>query len=620
MARGPAPAVLARSVRLSLMSAFTYVLPQVRHVLTHGRWFTPSVVVLFVGLEMFGRQAVSDVHDTVGALVLLLIIAGIAVRHRANPIGWVKRLGGMVWSVARAGDRFKVDVGPDLRGTPPIPRRLPAAIYVIGLVLIAWAAAAAVIWYYSPGGWRPYVVQVTYTGYLVLMSLLWGLLFVASLGGVYFPIMLLTRLARRGRAADPKMTRGQLVFLGAYLSITTAAAWLLPLWPMLGFAGVCWLAVVFLNLFRTRPGTAQMIWRSPRTRKVHSIPMRRLLFAITTLVVLLLMALVLSAAGGRVFGHADAENMMPLTTVMGNWLAWLTPGLLLSAAVFVYLAWRNDPGRPGRPTAHIADVPDADRKDMARLLRHHGWRVNFGEPGPSDVGLKLVAPNESQVGEFDPTWPLAVSCDDLQGSLVYDRMARRDEIQLRRQFLRGLEKIFHEAKRRSRSGGCGYWLAPHLWFVAGLTRDEVTGGEEEPTFLTEVVGPPYAEVFTLPVRRYIYRLFKALQVDLIFVEDGVGYRKLVRVLRKLFEVYDKGAGQKRSEDVHFRGMTKVRVMFHDFDVDEPFRPSSKYPEPKFAPLGRLRVLHVFRDRGGEEEYIEPPFSSDQTPVPQLVGV
>jgi len=42
--------------------------------------------------------------------------------------------------------------------------------------------------------------------------------------------------------------------------------------------------------------------------------------------------------------------------------------------------------------------------------------------------------------------------------------------------------------------------------VAGLTRDEVAGGEDEPSFLTEIVGPPYAEVFSLPVRRYLYRL------------------------------------------------------------------------------------------------------------------
>jgi hypothetical protein len=600
------------------MSSFTTVVPQVRHVLTHGRWFTPSVIVLFLGLEMFGRRATSDLHDTAGVVALLLILSGIAIRHRANPIPWVKRLGGWVWGLARAADRFKVDVGPDLRGAPYIPRRLPTAAYLLGVTLALWAALAAVVWYFSPQGWRPYVVPVTYIGYLSLMSLLWGLVFVAILGGVYVPIMLISRLARGGRAPDPRPSRGQLVFLAAYLSVTCTAAWLLPLWPMLVFAGVSWLVVVLLNLFPTRPGTAQLIWRSPRTRKVRSIPMRRLLLAVTTLSVLLLTALILSAAGGRVIGHPDNENAMPLTAVVGNFLAWLTPGLLLSAAVFVFLAWRNDPARPGRPGAHVADVPEGERPAIARLLRRRGWRVRFGTPAVNDVRLRLVAPEKSEALEFDPAWPLAVSRADLEGEFVYTRMIRRDEIQLRRQLLRGLDRLFGDARRRTKSGGCGYWLAPHLWFVAGLTRDEVTGGEEEPTFLTEVVGPPYADVFTLPVRRYAYRLLKALQVDLIFVEDGVGYRKLARVLRVLFEVYDKGAGLKRTEDVHFRGLTKVRVMFHDFDVDEPFR-SSKYPEPKFAPLGRLRVLHVFRDRGGEEELIEPPFSSDQTPVPHLIG-
>jgi hypothetical protein len=600
------------------MSAFTAVVPQVRHVLTHGRWFTPSVVVLFLGLEMFGRRAASDVHDTVGAVVLLLILVGIAVRHRANPIPWVRQLGRMVWGVARAGDRLKVDLGPDLRGTPPLPRRMPTAVYLFGLSLAAWAGAAAAVWYFSPAGWRPYVVPVTYTGYLALMSLLWGSLFVASLGGVYFPVMLLTRLARGGRAIDPRMTRGQLTFLGAYLSLTTTAAWLFPLWPMLAFAALCWLAVVILNLVPCRPGAAQLIWRAPRTRKVWAVPMRRLLLAVTSLVVLLLIALVLSAAGGRVFGHPEEQNSMPLTTVMGNWLAWLTPGLLLSATAFVYLAWRNDPARPGLPTAHVAGVPAADRRAVARWLRRRGWKVNFGTARATDVGLKLVHPEVSEAHEFDPKWPLAVSRADLEGEFVYTRMARREEIVFRRHLVRGLSRVFQDAKRRRKTGGCGYWLAPHLWFVAGLTRDEVASGEDEPTFLTEVVGPPFVEVFSLPVRRYAYRLLKGVQVDLIFVEDGIGFRQLSRVLRVLFEVYDKGAGQKRTEDVHFREMTKVRVMFHDFDVDEPFR-SGKYPEPKFAPLGRLRVLHVFRDRGGEEEFIEPPFNSDQTPVPHLVG-
>src|SRR5687767_4279699 len=137
------------------MSAFTSVVPQLRHVLTHGRWFTPSVVVLFVGLEMFGRRAASDVHDTVGAVVLLLILAGIAMRHRVNPIPWVKRLGALLWRVAKISDRLKVDVGPDLRGTPRIPRRLPWVVYVVVLFLLAWAVAAAAVWRYCPEGWRP---------------------------------------------------------------------------------------------------------------------------------------------------------------------------------------------------------------------------------------------------------------------------------------------------------------------------------------------------------------------------------------------------------------------------------------------------------------------------------
>jgi hypothetical protein len=576
------------------------------------------MVVLFVGLEMFGRRAASDLHDTVGAVVLLLILTGIAVRHRANPIPWVKRMGGWVWALARAADRYKVDLGPDLRGTPHIPRRLPTAVYLGGLALAAWAAAAAAVWFFSPTGWRPYVVLVSYTGYLTAMSLLWGLMFLAILGGVCLPIMLLTRLAHGGRGQEAWMGRGQLAFLAGYATVIISAGLWLPIWPTLAFAGVCWLAALGLALVPDRPGTAQLLWRSPRNRVVRSVPMRRILFAVATLAILLWTALILSAAGGRLFGQPDNENPMPFTLLMGSCLAWLTPGLLVSAGGFVYLAWRNDPARPGRPTAHVADVPAADRRMVARTLGRRGWQARFDARRPHDVRLRLGPPDRSEAHEFDPTWPLAVSLDDLAGEFVYARLARREEIQLRRQFLRGLDRLFGEAKRRAKAGGCGYWLAPHLWFVAGLTRDEVTGGEEEPTFLTEVVGPPYADVFSLPVRRYAYRLLKALHVDLIFVEDGVGYRKLSRVLRVLFEVYDKGAGQKPTEDVHFRGLTKVRVMFHDFDVDEPFK-SSKYPEPKFAPLGRLRVLHVFRDRGGEEERIEPPFSSDQTPVPHLVG-
>ena len=61
-----------------------------------------------------------------------------------------------------------------------------------------------------------------------------------------------------------------------------------------------------------------------------------------------------------------------------------------------------------------------------------------------------------------------------------------------------------------------------------------------------------------------------------------------------------------AEDFHFRGLPKVKVMIHEYEPGNPFR-SDLYPEPKFDDLSRVRVLHIFRDRGGHEEHVDPPF-------------
>jgi hypothetical protein len=101
---------------------------------------------------------------------------------------------------------------------------------------------------------------------------------------------------------------------------------------------------------------------------------------------------------------------------------------------------------------------------------------------------------------------------------------------------------------------------------------------------------------------------------MIFVEDGVSYRKVEKVLRVLTELYDVHGGRRRAEELHFRGLPKVRVMIHEYEPGNPFQ-SEVYPEPKFDDLSRVRVLHVFRDRGGHEERVEPPFDFSWTPAP-----
>ena len=113
-------------------------------------------------------------------------------------------------------------------------------------------------------------------------------------------------------------------------------------------------------------------------------------------------------------------------------------------------------------------------------------------------------------------------------------------------------------------------------------------------------------------------MLRALEIDLIFVEDGVGWRRLRRVLRALFEVFDVHGGRRPAEEVHFRGLPGTRVLIHEFQFDDPFK-SELYPEPKYDFLGRARLLHVFRDRGEQEELIEPPYDFSRTPAPVAVG-
>ena len=141
-------------------------------------------------------------------------------------------------------------------------------------------------------------------------------------------------------------------------------------------------------------------------------------------------------------------------------------------------------------------------------------------------------------------------------------------------------------------------MAPHYWFVPGLSRD--TQEDElnlaEGTVLSGIIGPPYHCLFPRPIRNHIYQVLRGVQIDLIFVEDGVGYRRFLRVLRMMFEVFDMYGGKRRADEIHFHGVPGTRVMIHEFQLDEPFR-SEVYPEPDYENLGRARILHVFRDRG-----------------------
>ena len=112
----------------------------------------------------------------------------------------------------------------------------------------------------------------------------------------------------------------------------------------------------------------------------------------------------------------------------------------------------------------------------------------------------------------------------------------------------------------------------------------------------------------------MFEVLRGVQIDLLFIEDGVNFKRVRRVLRALFEVYDVHAGRRRAEEIDFQGLPGTKVLIHDYQFDEPFH-ANGYPEPKYELLARARILHVFRDRGEQDEPIESPFDQGRRPAP-----
>ncbi|QVL34459.1 hypothetical protein KIH39_11285 [Telmatocola sphagniphila] len=601
------------------MKFLTQVLPQVRRAVWSSSWFAPLVCCAFFGLEIFGRFTKSDVHDVVGLCFLMLLSILILERHRMNPIQWVSAGSRAIERIFSITNSVKFEIGIDFRGSPPIPRGTPKILYVLPVCLALSTLLGFGAWTLFPNGWRQPLIQVCYLAYLVSLLVLWGsVVLCVFVGGFFLPIMLLDRLLPDSRGAGSRLNRVHVLFV-CYVSTMILAGFFVPFWVIPSLCGVALLAVAVGTLIPTSSGV-QFVWRKNPQAKVWSITSRKMILLAAATIVLGLTALITLSSGNVVLGFSEKDCCMPVTSVMGVVLGWLVPGTLLSGTLMLWTMWKQNPSRPCRPSIFVRNAPGSQVREIRKIFKNRGWKLHF-EPAamnPSDISIRLVPEAESEASEFQPRWPLAVCMEDLRQGTVFDRLLRRDEIHKRRMFLRGLEKLFRKAGQRHHPGGSGYWLAPHQWLLQGMLRDDMDESDaNEGNFLTRPVGPPYGQLLDRAVRHYLYVLMNSLQIDLIFVEDGVGYRKLNKVMRRLFEVYDKSNGQRRAEESQFDGMPKIKVMIHEFLLDQPFE-SLTYPEPRFENLGRARILHIFRNRGDEGVQSEPPFDFEFEPEPMLL--
>jgi hypothetical protein len=593
------------------MKLLTSVFPRNGRVLPGGGWFTLAVCAFVIGLEVVGRYATTDIHDAVAACALLAGACAVAVRHRREPLPWLNRLASFGRRCAGAFAWLRYDHGIDLRGTPPVPRRTPPIVFLLALLLVVWGALAAAVWIAFPTGWRTIAYYSSYTVYLALMLALWGTLMAITLVGIFVPVAVVDKWLKR-RLGDTDRRAAELGAIIGYAVIVSAVAWWLPPAAVLGVCLAVAVGAWIVYLPRGSDGAA-LLWRSGIDKPVCAVPVRRALAVIVGLMALVAFDVLLTACGGRLFDAPRPDDAMPWTALLGTVAAWFMPGLLVVVLGKLYTAHRNDPARRTPPTLHICGANGSAVDRAAAVARRWGWTVRR-EPAPREPGqvpVEIVEPAQSEALEFDPHWPLKVSVADLEAGAVKDRLDRRDEIKVRRQLFRGLQKLFKRASVFKGPAGGGFWLAPHWWFVEGVGREDADAMNED---APPLVGPAYSRVLPARARQHAHAVLRATQIDMIFVEDGVTFRNLERALRVLTELYDVHGGKRRAEELHFRGIPKVKVMIHEYEPGNPFR-SDLYPEPKFDDLSRVRVLHIFRDRGGHEELIDPPFDYSSTPAP-----
>lgn len=596
------------------MKLLTAVFPRSGRLLPAGGWFTLGICGFLIGLEIVGRYATTDFHDCLAAFALLTAFLAVAARHRREPLGWVRGLGnwGRWMSNLLAGLRY--DHGIDLRGTPPVIRRTPPAVWLLAAVLVIWSGVATLAWTAFPTGWRAIGFYTSYTLYLITLLFLWATLLAVTCVGVFIPIALLDKSLKRW-LVDTDRRGAELTAVVGYAILVSAIAWEYPPTWILGLCIVVSLGAWIVYIPKSADGAA-VLWRSTADKPIYAVPVHRVLALVGALAALLVFDVLLTACGGRLVSTHRATDTMPLTALFGAVAAWFMPGLLVVVGFRLFAAHRSDPARRTGPTAHVEGTDKYAILRAVRAIRAWGWKVRK-TPVPREsgqVGVVIVPQEQSEATEFDPRWPLKVSAFDLEDGKVKQRLDRRDEIQIRRQLFRGLQKLFKRASTFKGPSGGGFWLAPHWWFVDGIGREDADANPEDTA--PPLVGPPYHRIIPTRARQHAHAILRATQVDMIFVEDGVSFRNVERVLRVITELFDVHGGQRRAEELHFRGLPKVKVMIHEYEPGNPFR-SDIYPEPKFDDLSRVRVLHIFRDRGGHEERVEPPFDFSWTPAPAL---
>jgi len=567
-------------------------------------------LLLAAGLEAFGRAPKGEWADMLGVLVVLGSIALATALHGPR----VKRAAKRVrLSSKRVFGPWKIRSGADLRGAPALRGRHPLRYLTVVAAGVGAAVGMASLRHLWPTAALSGLRATSGLVYLLVLTGLWttllagNVLAIMAVFGLLEDVLAkrLPKLEARGHAAFTLCAAAYALVVAAILLFPAPVPLVATLVALALHAAVLLPCAWSLRgLWKYEAGERGPAWFRPVVWDL----------AVATFTVAVLAIVMLVTGGERWTARGDPSTAV--TAFLGQLFAYSAACLLVPSLVFVtwhgLLSRIHDPARRLPARVHVADCPAADRARVESALRGAGHEVAFAPraPGRGDVRVRIVAQADPKGFQWSRSWPLDLEVDHMDDPEVRALLSRRDRVQRRRRLLRGLGQLLKLAAARKFENGSGFLIGPHLWFFSHLMRDE---DEDEGS---PGIGPRYRCCLPLAARSHLYEVLRALEVDLIFLEDGIGFRRFKRVLASLFEYYDMFGPRRIEEGPHFSGLPGVRVMIHDFDIDEPFK-SAVYPEPDYEDLGRARVLHVFRDRGEEDETADAPVDWDTLPAPRL---
>jgi len=534
-----------------------------------------SWVGLLLSIETLGGRFNDRWFDLGAGLSVLGWCLITLLVHNTRPLQLVSWMVGGLPSRRWFQSNLAFSWGVDLRRAPPLRRSLPPAWVKVALGLLVFTLLAIAIVCLFPLGLRESIVPVTYLGFLIPWTVTLGLsIFLASVMLFVLWAEIHDRAVTHFEAQGVRPVRGEVLAMLGCTALLLLAGLTLPLWIALaGMVGIGLLVTLAMGL---TSDDLVLVWRQEFKGRSGCFDGRLFIWFQTVAAIAILFDVSLLLGGGR---------ELPF---LGEWRL---------SSVFSPRALSD----PARILARITSWVSlgggvAVGFDALRLavqgIWYHPRRMINGE----GRGLSPAAAFESR---------------------------RPQEIRCRRQLMRGLERLFKRAARRRLPANSGLLLGLQHWFVSGLRTDanEDYLHDRDATVFDGIIGRPFHKIFPRLARFHFWQITTSLEIDLIYVERSVSFRRFIKVLRQMFELYDMHGGRVRAEDRHFQGLSGVRVIIHEIaagaiqppDFETPG--NTHYPEPEYKELDRARVLHVFRER--QESDVETPTPGETNWAPDL---